>query len=122
MVRYDIIGYKHRKQRIMEGLIMVRHIVAWNHADGLSADENYKNAEIMKIELENLKNLIEGIISIQVLTNPVDTSDSDVMLDVVFESEEALKAYTIHPEHVRVGTNFVKPVVKNRKCIDFFVN
>lgn len=100
---------------------MVRHIVAWNYADGFTKEENRKNAEIMKRELEALKELIEGIVSIQVLINPVDTSDSDILLDSAFESEEALKAYTIHPEHVRVGTNYVKPVVKNRKCIDFYL-
>jgi heme-degrading monooxygenase HmoA len=98
---------------------MVRHIVAWNYAEGFTMEENRKNAEAMKKELENLKNLIDGIVSIEVLTNPIDTSDSDLLLDSVFESEEALKAYTIHPEHVRVGTNFVKPVTRNRKCIDF---
>lgn len=101
---------------------MVRHIVAWNYADGFSKEENREHAKVMKKELENLKNLIGGIISIQVFINPVDTSDSDLLLDCVFENEQALKAYTIHPEHVRVGTNYVKPVVKNRKCIDFFVD
>ncbi len=100
---------------------MVRHIVAWNYADGFSAEENQKNAELMKKELEGLKDLIDSIVSIQVLIHPVDTSDSDILLDIVFESEEALKAYIVHPEHVRVGTNYVKPVVKNRKCMDFFL-
>lgn len=101
---------------------MVRHIVAWNHADGFSEEEKRKHAELMKKELENLKTLIDGIVSIEVLINPIDTSDSDIMLDCTFVSVEALKAYTIHPEHVRVGTNYVKPVVKNRKCIDFFID
>ncbi len=101
---------------------MVRHIVAWNYADGFTDDENRKNAEIMKKELENLKDLIDGIVEIKVYINPMDTSDSDILLDSTFESEEALKAYIIHPEHVRVGTNYVKPVVKNRKCIDLFLD
>lgn len=101
---------------------MVRHIVAWNYADGFSAEENQKNAEIMKRELENLKNLIEGTVSIQVFTNPIITSDADLLLDCVFDNEEALKAYIIHPEHVRVGTNYVKPIVKNRKCIDLYLD
>lgn len=100
---------------------MVRHIVAWNYADGFTEEENRMHAEVMKKELENLKNLINGIISIQVLINPIESSDSDLLLDSIFENEEALKAYIIHPEHVRVGTNYVKPVVKNRKCIDFFM-
>jgi hypothetical protein len=43
------------------------------------------------------------------------------MLDAVFENEEALKSYIVHPEHVRVGSNFVKPSTKNRKCLDFSI-
>ena len=101
--------------------IMVRHIVAWNYAEGFSDEENQINAKAIKRELENLKNLIEGIESIQVLINPIDTSDSDIMLDVVFVNEEALDNYRTHPEHVRVGTNFVKPAVCNRKCLDFLI-
>ncbi len=98
---------------------MVRHIVAWNFAEGLSAEEKHaKGAEIKK-ELENLKNLIEGIVSIEVLTEPLSSSDSEIMLDSVFKDEEALQTYQVHPEHVRVGTNFVRPATTNRKCIDF---
>ena len=97
---------------------MVRHLVAWNYAEGLTEEENKKNAEIMKRELENLKNLIDGIVSIKLYTKPLGSSDTDLLLDSLFESEEALKAYVVHPEHVRVGTNYVKPVVRNRRCID----
>lgn len=98
---------------------MVRHIVAWNYADDFTEEENHKNAETMKKELRNLKNLIEGIVSIDLYINSMESSDSDLVLDSVFDSEESLKAYIIHPEHVRVGTNYVKPMTKNRKCIDF---
>jgi hypothetical protein len=101
---------------------MVKHIVAWNFAEGYTNEENEKHALKIKEELENLKNLIDGIESIKVFINPIDTSDSDILLECTFESEEALKAYTIHPEHVRVGSNYVKPVVKNRKCIDFYID
>jgi len=97
---------------------MVKHMVAWSYADGFTSEENQSNAEKAKKELEGLKDLIEGIVSINVLIDPLATSDSDILLDIVFESEEALNAYTIHPEHVRVG-KFVRSVVKNRKCIDF---
>jgi hypothetical protein len=100
---------------------MVRHIVAWNYADGFTAEENRKNAEVMKKELENLVGMIDGLVSIKLYIDPLDSSDSDLLLDSLLESEDALKAYLVHPEHVRVGTNYVKPVVKNRKCIDIFV-
>ena len=101
---------------------MVKHIIGWDYADGFTTLENQKNAESMKLELEKLKELINGIISIKVSYQPVDTSNADIILDSTFESEEALKAYTIHPEHVKVATQFVRPFVKNRRCFDFFVD
>lgn len=97
---------------------MVRHLVAWNYADGFTADENRMHALDMKRELENLKNLIDGIVSIHLYIDPLESSDADLLLDSVFVNEEALKNYITHPEHVRVGSNFVKPFTKNRKGID----
>jgi len=100
---------------------MVRHIIAWNYLEGFTMEENRRNAETMKKELENLKNLIHGIVSIEVFIDSLSSSDSDLLLDSVFESEEALKAYIVHPEHVRVGTTCVRPVTMNRKCIDILI-
>lgn len=39
---------------------MVKHIVAWDYADGFTSEENEKHAREMKQELEALKDLIEG--------------------------------------------------------------
>lgn len=101
---------------------MVKHVVAWNYAEGFTAEENQRNALEMKRELEGLINLIPQIVSINLYIQPLSSSESDLVLDSVFESEDALAAYIIHQEHVRVGTNYVKPFTKNRKCIDYQVN
>ncbi len=101
---------------------MVKHIVSWNYAEGYTAEENRKNAIEMKKELENLINLIPGIVSIHLYIDPLTTSEADLVLDSVFENEEALISYVVHPEHVRVGTNYVKPATRNRKCVDFQMN
>lgn len=101
---------------------MVRHVVAWNYADGFTTEENRTNALRMKEELEKLIHLIPGIESIHLYMDHLESSESDLLLDSVFVNEEALKAYIIHPEHVRVGAGYVKPYVKNRKCVDFIVD
>ncbi len=101
---------------------MIRHIVAWDFREEFSDEENRVYGEEIKRELENLKNLIEGIVSIEVLTNSMFSSDADIMLDSVFIDEEAYKAYQSHPEHVRVGTNVVRPRTCNRKCFDYYIN
>jgi hypothetical protein len=100
---------------------MIRHIVAWNFREEFTAEENKGYAEEIKRELKNLKNLIDGIVSIEVLTNPMFSCESDIMLDSVFVDEEAYKIYQSHPEHVRVGANVVRPRTCNRKCFDFYL-
>jgi hypothetical protein len=101
---------------------MVRHIVAWDFREEFSDDEHKMYGEEIKNELENLKNLIDGIVSIEVLTNAMFSSDADLLLDCVFADEEAYKVYKTHPEHVRVGTNVVRPRTCNRKCFDYYLD
>lgn len=98
---------------------MVRHIVSYNYGEGFTEEENRANAAKMKEELEALKGVIDGLVSIQLLTQPLDSSQADLLLESVFVDEAALKAYMIHPEHVRVAENYVRPFISNRKCLDF---
>jgi hypothetical protein len=103
----------------MEGF-MVRHLVFWKYGDSFSDEENVKNAMHIKESLEALKDIIPGVVKILVITNPLPSSsgDADVILDSLFESEEALNAYQSHPEHVKAGS-FIRSVLKDRKCIDY---
>ena len=97
---------------------MVRHIVLWNYADDFSAEENIQNVQKMKSLLEELPSLIDGIVELKVQINAMPSSNRDIMLDSLFESEEALAAYIVHPEHKRVG-EFVRSVTKDRACVDY---
>lgn len=99
---------------------MIKHIVQWNHRDHISEEERKENAQKIKQELEGLKDQIEGVISIDVIIEPLATSDRDIILDSVFETEEALQNYQVHPEHVRVAA-FVKECVQDRVCVDYWV-
>jgi hypothetical protein len=40
------------------------------------------------------------------------------MLDSTLESVEALKAYQVNPDHLKVA-QFVRSVVESRKCVDY---
>lgn len=97
---------------------MVRHIVAWNHRDGLSAAERKANALRVKAELEALTRCIPGIVSLQVYTDPLPSGNRDIVLDSLFESREALEAYQAHPEHQRASA-VVGALVQNRACADY---
>lgn len=100
---------------------MIRHIVCWNYKDGFSNIENKENAQKMKLELEALTQYIDGIIDLQVYTDTLSSCNKDIILDSLFQSEEALAAYQIHPEHKKVSS-FVGTVMQNRVCIDYRTN
>lgn len=97
---------------------MVKHIILWKLKD------EYNNAEIkngIKEGLEGLKGKIPGLTEISVQTVTLPSSNADVMLYSVFESADALKGYSLHPEHVKVADSKVRPYTAVRSCIDFEV-
>lgn len=95
---------------------MVKHIILWK------LKEEYNNDEIkrgIKEGLEGLLGVVPGLVEIKVQTQPLSSSNVDVMLYSVFESEQALKGYAVHPEHVKVADTKVRPFTETRSCIDF---
>ena len=69
--------------------------------------------------LESLQGKIPGMVEIKVNKDGLASSNADLMLDSIFENEEALKGYAVHPEHVAVADGKVRPFTKNRVCLDF---
>lgn len=98
---------------------MVKHIILWQLKDEFSAEEKESIKAGIKSGLEGLAGKIPGLVDIHVQTTSLLSSNADVMLDSTFESEEALKAYAIHPEHVKVADEKVRPFTKSRSCLDF---
>lgn len=98
---------------------MVRHIILWTLKDELSAEEKVAAKKSIKEGLEGLKGKVPGIIEIKVHTEGLPSSNADIMLDSSFENEDALKGYAVHPEHVSVAENIVRPFSKTRTCLDF---
>lgn len=99
---------------------MVHHIVLWNFKEELSESEKKEAALRMKKELESIKDQVPGTISLQVVTQGLSSSNKDIGLLSVFETESALKTYQDHPAHVAAGT-FVRAVTKERACLDYEV-
>ena len=100
---------------------MVKHVILWQLKEELSAEEKKNVKEGIKLGLESLKGKIPGLLDIHVEINPLGSSNADVMLDSSFESEEALKGYAVHPEHVKIADGKVRPFTKTRTCMDYFL-
>ena len=97
---------------------MVKHVILWK-----LKDEHNTPAvkQAIKNELEGLIGNIPGLVDIQVKIDGLPSSNADVMLYSVFEDEQALKAYAVHPAHVFVADTFVRPFAETRLCLDFEV-
>ena len=100
---------------------MVKHVIIWNLKESLSDTEKEEVKKGAKEGLENLIGKIPGLIDIKVNTVGLPSSNADMMLDSTFESAEALKGYSKHPEHVAVADSKVRPFTASRVCMDYEV-
>lgn len=98
---------------------MVKHIILWQLKDELGEEEKEKVKKEIKEGLEGLKGKVPGLLDINVVIDGLASSNADVMLDSTLESEEALKGYAVHPNHVEVADSKVRPYTKTRICLDF---
>ena len=97
---------------------MVKHVIMWK------LKEEFNTAYVkegMKKNLEALMGKIPGLIELSVQVEKLPSSNADVMLYSVFEDHDALKGYTVHPDHVHAADNFVRPFTATRMCMDFEV-
>lgn len=96
---------------------MVKHVILWK------LKEEHKNEEVkigIKKGLESLLGEIDGLLEIKVQTEKLESSNADVMLYSVFESEDALKGYAVHHKHVEVADTKVCPFTESRFCFDYY--
>ena len=99
---------------------MVKHIILWTLNPELSEEEKQTVKEGIKAGLEGLVGKVPGLIDVKVnISGRLASSNADVMLDSTLESEEALKGYAQHPEHVAVANGKVRPYTVQRACLDF---
>ena len=101
---------------------MVKHVILWKLKDEYQGEELEKIKAGIKEGLEGLKGQIPGLVEIKVNTVGLDScKNADLMLDSTFESEEALKGYSVNPAHVAVADGKVRPYTQTRSCFDYEV-
>ena len=99
---------------------MLTHIVWWTlkpEAAGKSAAEN---AAAIRQALLDLRGRIPELRDLTVSTRILDSSteNSELVLVTRHDDAEGLKAYAVHPDHLKVGA-MLKEAAASRKAIDF---
>lgn len=98
---------------------MVKHVILWQLKDEFDAAKKAELKAGIKAGLEGLQGKIDGLVSIQVNTEGLSSSNADLMLDTTFVDEAALKGYATHPAHVEVANTKVRPYTQTRMCLDY---
>lgn len=97
---------------------MVKHIVMWKLDEKYSNAEKQKVAETFKSDLEALNDLMDGVIKINVIIQPLTSSNVDIMLESEFDNKYVLDAYQAHSKHMKVAS-YLKGKVVSRNCMDY---
>lgn len=100
---------------------MVKHVILWTLKEEFSSDEKANIKAGIKEGLEGLVGKVPGLVEVKVNTNPLPSSNCDVMLDSLLTDEAALKGYAVHPDHVAVADSKVRPFTASRVCMDYEV-
>lgn len=97
----------------------MKHIIAWKLSPTLSPKEKATVKANAKSALEGLCGNIPGLLSIELVTDMLDTSTGDMLLISEFADKKAYAEYKTHPLHVAAADEFVRPYTVERLCCDY---
>lgn len=99
---------------------MIKHIVMMKLKD-FAPDEKTEKAKKLKNDLEQLPGKIEQIKFYEVgLNSSKSPSAFDLILTSVFDNEQTLDEYRIHPEHKKL-LDFIKETCEKLAVVDYEV-
>lgn len=97
---------------------MVKHIVLFKLKEELPATEKQAVMNQFKEAIEALPAKISVIRKIEVGLNVNPAEAWDIALYSEFDSQEDVKTYAVHPDHVAAG-KLLADVKLNRACVDY---
>lgn len=93
-------------------------MIMWTLDDSLDVNQKEDLIKESCRDFYSLEDKIPGIISMKAIhEGRLPSSNCDFMYDIVFESEDALKNFSEHPEHLKCAGK-LKPYIKSRTCLD----
>lgn len=100
---------------------MLKHIVMWKLKDQARDLPKSENAKEFKRLLDNCANIVDGMFAFETaIAEECGEATYDVILYAEFASDDALKAYQVHPTHAGIKP-FVASVTLERQCMDYYV-
>lgn len=97
---------------------MKRHIVLFKFKAEITDEVRSSAFKAFKDGIESLPSVISFIREVSVGRNCNEAEKWDVCLYSVFDNLEDVKAYSVHPSHKAVATEFMK-YIGERACVDY---
>lgn len=98
---------------------MVNHIVMWNFKSDIKEEDKSAIMSTMEEHLKSLIGKVPGLLTVDFVSHPLSSSTHDIALVTTLEKAEDIAIYAMHPAHVSVADNYVRPYVKDRVCLDY---
>ena len=98
---------------------MVKHIIIWTLQDKCFGPNLETIKSNMKNRLEALNGQIPGVQSIEVHSDCFSSSNGDVAMEAIFDTEDAVKAYKQHELRLEVTKDVVVPFVDTTAHVEF---
>ena len=98
---------------------MVKHLVMWNFKEDFPEEKKEEIAKEADARLKALVGQIKGLTYAEMKLNRLPGSSRDLLLVSELETAEDLAAYQVHPLHVAVAEEIIKPATCDRACFDY---
>jgi len=99
---------------------MIKHVVLFKLKEFENEDQKAIIINKIKNALLSLKNKVDVLRYIEVGNNyQLNTNSFDLCLITHFDSLADMDAYQMHPEHLKVSRELIKPNLVNRAAVDF---
>ena len=98
---------------------MVHHIVMWKFKPEIPKEDKEALKAAMAENLKSLVGKVPGLLTVEFVSSPMDSSTHDIALVTTLEKKEDVAVYGAHPEHVKVADTYIRPYVTDRVCLDY---
>ena len=100
---------------------MVVHLVMWNFKEDFPQDKKEELAKAVDTRLKALIGVVKGLERAEMKLSDLSGSNRELLLISELDSAEDLAAYQIHPLHVAIAEELIKPNTADRACFDYTV-
>jgi hypothetical protein len=98
--------------------VSIKHVVMWK-LSGTTSEEKRIQAQEIKAVLEGLNGVVPSLRSLTVFQNALfDGKNHDLILESVFDDEQGLAEYAVHPAHNAAG-EIVMKYATDRIAVDY---